>query len=146
MGRWCAGRRVHDVGARVRGDAGEGEPAAGTVARGGELGYLPQDPRDVDLDELARDRILSARGIGDAVRRMRSAEQRMADPDHAAAMSALFIDELLAHGTTAACVFPSVHKVSVDALFGAAQARGMRLIAGKVLMIFSTGRPTSNGS
>ena len=50
--------------------AGEGEPAAGTVARGGELGYLPQDPRDVDLDELARDRILSARGIGDAVRRI----------------------------------------------------------------------------
>jgi ATPase subunit of ABC transporter with duplicated ATPase domains len=61
--------------------AGEGEPAAGTVARGGELGYLPQDPRDVDLDELARDRILSARGIGDAVRRMRAAEQRMAAAD-----------------------------------------------------------------
>ena len=63
--------------------AGEGEPAAGTVARGGELGYLPQDPRDVDLDELARDRILSARGIGDAVRRMRSAEGRMAAADEA---------------------------------------------------------------
>jgi len=62
------------------------------------------------------------------------AEQRMVDPAHAAPMSALFIDELLAHGTTAACVFPSVHKVSVDALFGAAHARGMRLIAGKVLM------------
>jgi guanine deaminase len=62
------------------------------------------------------------------------AEQRMADPAHAAQLSALFIDELLAHGTTAACVFPSVHKTSVDALFGAAQARGMRLIAGKVLM------------
>jgi ATPase subunit of ABC transporter with duplicated ATPase domains len=64
--------------------AGEGEPAAGTVARGGDLGYLPQDPRDVDLDELARDRILSARGIGDAVRRMRAAEQRMAAADEAA--------------------------------------------------------------
>ncbi|MCK7490493.1 MAG: amidohydrolase family protein [Comamonadaceae bacterium] len=31
-------------------------------------------------------------------------------------------------------VFPTVHKVSADALFAAAAARGMRLIAGKVLM------------
>jgi len=63
--------------------AGEGEPAGGTVARGGEVGYLPQDPRDVDLDELARDRILSARGLDEAVRRMRAAEQRMAAADDA---------------------------------------------------------------
>ncbi len=63
--------------------AGEGEPAAGTVARGGEVGYLPQDPRDVDLEELARDRILSARGLDEAVRRMRAAEQRMAAADDA---------------------------------------------------------------
>ena len=62
------------------------------------------------------------------------AEQRMADAAHAAAMSELFIESLLAHGTTAACVFPTVHAVSVDTLFAAAQARGMRLIAGKVLM------------
>jgi ATPase subunit of ABC transporter with duplicated ATPase domains len=63
--------------------AGEGEPAAGTVARGGGLGYLPQDPRDVDLDELALDRILAARGLDEAVRRMRAAEQRMASADDA---------------------------------------------------------------
>ena len=63
--------------------AGEGEPAGGTVARGGEVGYLPQDPRDVDLEELARDRILSARGLDEAVRRMRAAEQRMAAADDA---------------------------------------------------------------
>ena len=63
--------------------AGEGEPASGTVARGGEIGYLPQDPRDVDLEELARDRILSARGLDEAVRRMRAAEQRMAAADDA---------------------------------------------------------------
>jgi guanine deaminase len=31
-------------------------------------------------------------------------------------------------------VFPSVHATSVDALFAAAQRRGMRLVAGKVLM------------
>jgi ATPase subunit of ABC transporter with duplicated ATPase domains len=63
--------------------AGEGEPAAGTVARSGEVGYLPQDPRDVDLAEVARDRILSARGLDEAVRRMRAAEQRMAAADDA---------------------------------------------------------------
>ncbi|WP_059019830.1 ABC-F family ATP-binding cassette domain-containing protein [Mycobacterium sp. M26] len=43
--------------------AGEGEPYAGTVIRSGEIGYLPQDPREGDLDVLARDRVLSARGL-----------------------------------------------------------------------------------
>jgi guanine deaminase len=62
------------------------------------------------------------------------AERRMADPAQAQAGSQLFLDALLAHGTTSAVVFPTVHKVSVDALFDAASQRGMRLIAGKVLM------------
>ncbi|WP_179473435.1 ABC-F family ATP-binding cassette domain-containing protein [Mycolicibacterium vinylchloridicum] len=43
--------------------AGEGEPYAGTVVRSGDVGYLPQDPREGDLDVLARDRVLSARGL-----------------------------------------------------------------------------------
>jgi ATPase subunit of ABC transporter with duplicated ATPase domains len=43
--------------------AGEGEPYAGTVTRTGEIGYLPQDPKEGDLDILARDRVLSARGL-----------------------------------------------------------------------------------
>ena len=43
--------------------AGEGEPYAGAVMRSGEVGYLPQDPREGDLDVLARDRVLSARGL-----------------------------------------------------------------------------------
>ncbi|CAA0091913.1 putative ABC transporter ATP-binding protein YheS [Mycolicibacterium vanbaalenii] len=43
--------------------AGEGEPYAGTITRTGEVGYLPQDPREGDLDMLARDRVLSARGL-----------------------------------------------------------------------------------
>ena len=62
------------------------------------------------------------------------AERRYADPAQAETGAALFLDALLAHGTTAAVVFPTVHKVSADTLFAAAQARGMRLIAGKVLM------------
>ncbi len=43
--------------------AGQAQPAAGSVARSGEIGYLPQDPRTGDLDVLGRDRILSARGL-----------------------------------------------------------------------------------
>ena len=59
--------------------AGEGLPAAGTVHRTGSVGYLPQDPRTGDLDVLARDRILGARGLAEAAERMRSASERMAD-------------------------------------------------------------------
>ncbi|MGB8408015.1 MAG: ABC-F family ATP-binding cassette domain-containing protein [Mycobacterium sp.] len=43
--------------------AGEGQPYAGSVERTGEIGYLPQDPKEGDLDVLARDRVLSARGL-----------------------------------------------------------------------------------
>lgn len=43
--------------------AGESEPYAGSLARTGEIGYLPQDPKEGDLDVLARDRVLSARGL-----------------------------------------------------------------------------------
>jgi ATPase subunit of ABC transporter with duplicated ATPase domains len=43
--------------------AGEGEPYAGSIARSGEIGYLPQDPKEGDLEVLARDRVLSARGL-----------------------------------------------------------------------------------
>ena len=43
--------------------AGEGEPYAGSVTRTGEVGYLPQDPREGNLDVMARDRVLSARGL-----------------------------------------------------------------------------------
>ena len=62
------------------------------------------------------------------------AEARHADAAHAGSGAALFLDALVAHGTTAAVVFPTVHKASVDALFVAAHERGMRLVAGKVLM------------
>jgi ATPase subunit of ABC transporter with duplicated ATPase domains len=61
--------------------AGEGLPAAGTVTTSGSIGYLPQDPRTGDLEVLARDRILSARGLDDVVRRLRQAEKAMASAD-----------------------------------------------------------------
>jgi guanine deaminase len=62
------------------------------------------------------------------------AELRYADPAVCAAGSSRFLDALLMHGTTAAVVFPTVHKASVDALFAAADQRGMRLVTGKCLM------------
>lgn len=58
--------------------AGEGVPAAGQIARSGEVGYLPQDPRTGDLDVLARDRILSARGLDVLLKKMRMNEERIA--------------------------------------------------------------------
>src|SRR5918911_1005794 len=58
--------------------AGEAQPAAGTVVRSGEVGYLPQDPRTGDLEQLARDRVLSARSLDEIMAKMRRAEQVMA--------------------------------------------------------------------
>src|SRR5437764_800026 len=63
--------------------AGEAQPAAGTVVRSGEVGYLPQDPRTGDLEVLARDRILSARGLDEVISGMRAAEQVMATAEGA---------------------------------------------------------------
>jgi ATPase subunit of ABC transporter with duplicated ATPase domains len=61
--------------------AGEGIPAAGAVQRGGAVGYLPQDPRTGDLEVLARDRILGARGLDEVVRKLREVEGQMASAD-----------------------------------------------------------------
>ena len=61
--------------------AGEQQPVAGSITRSGSVGYLPQDPRTGDLDVLARDRILSARGLDVVIRRMRETEGEMASAD-----------------------------------------------------------------
>ena len=63
--------------------AGEAAPASGSVSNRGEVGYLPQDPRTGDPEVMARDRILSARGLDDAVRRLREAEEQMGSDDAA---------------------------------------------------------------
>jgi guanine deaminase len=62
------------------------------------------------------------------------AERAFADAARSKAGAEVFLDALLASGTTSAVVFPTVHKVSAEALFESAAARGMRLITGKVLM------------
>ncbi|GHH71322.1 ABC transporter ATP-binding protein [Streptosporangium violaceochromogenes] len=61
--------------------AGEGIPASGTVSTTGSVGYLPQDPRTGDLRMLARDRILSARGLDEVLAELREAELGMASAD-----------------------------------------------------------------
>ncbi len=62
--------------------AGQAQPAAGTVVSN-SVGYLPQDPRTGDLEVIALDRILSARGLDELVNRMRALEVEMASKDDA---------------------------------------------------------------
>ncbi len=62
------------------------------------------------------------------------AEARFSDLGYAQEIAGVFLDELLKNGTTTALVFGTVHAHSADAILEAAESRGMRLIAGKVLM------------
>ena len=61
-------------------------------------------------------------------------EQKFADPAHCERIAAFFLDELFRSGTTTAMVYCTVHPQSVDAFFAAAERRGARMIAGKVMM------------
>ena len=61
-------------------------------------------------------------------------EAQYRDPAHAARMAEAFLDQLLLNGTTTASAFCSVHRESAEALFAAAEARGMAMLAGKVMM------------
>jgi ATPase subunit of ABC transporter with duplicated ATPase domains len=59
--------------------AGETQPYAGSVTRSGEIGYLPQDPKEGDLDVLARDRVLSARGLDTLLTELEKQQALMAE-------------------------------------------------------------------
>jgi len=61
-------------------------------------------------------------------------ESRFGDAAHASAAASIFLDRLIAHGTTSALVFSSVHKLAAEALFTAAEARGMAIVTGKTMM------------
>ncbi len=85
--RIAAGDRIGLVGRNGAGKttltrtlAGEAQPSAGKIVHG-EVGYLPQDPRTGDLDVVALDRVLSARGLDTIVRQMRETEGAMASAD-----------------------------------------------------------------
>ena len=61
-------------------------------------------------------------------------ELRYGDPAHAAEAAGLFLERLVQHGTTAAAAFSSVHPQAAEALFNAAEARGMAIVTGKTMM------------
>lgn len=62
------------------------------------------------------------------------AEMRFCDAGHARAEAEFFCTELLRNGTTTALVFATTHPASADAIFEVAAARGLCLVAGKVMM------------
>ena len=61
-------------------------------------------------------------------------EMRFGDPAYAKEMAELYLDLLLANGTTSVASYCTIHPESVDALFTAAAARNMRVFAGKTCM------------
>ncbi len=62
--------------------AGDSLPHGGQIERTGPVGYLPQDPRDGDLSVLARDRVLSARGLDVLVTEIAKAQVELTErPD-----------------------------------------------------------------
>src|SRR5881409_2049675 len=59
--------------------AGETMPHTGRIETTGPVGYLPQDPRDGDLSVLARDRVLSARGLDVLVAQIAKAQVQLGE-------------------------------------------------------------------
>jgi len=59
---------------------------------------------------------------------------RFADPAYSADVASRTLDLALAHGTTTLTSFCTIHPTSVDAFFGAADARNMAVVAGKTCM------------
>ena len=58
VGRNGAGKTTTCASSQAR-----ASPTRAPVARSGDIGYLPQDPKEGNLEILARDRVLSARGL-----------------------------------------------------------------------------------
>ncbi|MFF9843163.1 ABC-F family ATP-binding cassette domain-containing protein [Streptomyces sp. NPDC013740] len=105
--------------------AGLRAPAAGSVVRTGAVGYLAQDSRAADPTVSVTDRILSARGMDVAVRRLREAAERLGERADERAMDAY------ARAETA-----------FEACGGyAAEAEAARVAAGVGLPAELTGRP-----
>ncbi|KUF07633.1 ABC-F family ATP-binding cassette domain-containing protein [Leucobacter sp. G161] len=69
--------------------SGELQPAEGSVSITGELGFLPQDPRTGDPEQIARHRILDARGLGTITKNMTKASEEMGSDDPKGAEKAM---------------------------------------------------------
>jgi guanine deaminase len=61
-------------------------------------------------------------------------EQKFRQQGHAGAVAEKFFDELIRNGTTTAVAYCSSDPISVDAYFGEAAKRNMRMVGGKVMM------------
>lgn len=77
VGRNGAGKTTMTKVLAGMSDDRDGHVFRGDILRSGEIGYLPQDPRTGDPDQLARTRILDARGLGSLRERMSDATERM---------------------------------------------------------------------
>ena len=66
----------------LRAFAAETLPHAGRIERRGPVGYLPQDPRTGDLSVIARDRVLSARGLDTLVTEIAKTQLQLAERPH----------------------------------------------------------------
>lgn len=60
--------------------AGETEPYGGSVTRSGPIGYLPQDSKEGNLEQTARERVLAARGL-DQIKRSMLKQQGLMESD-----------------------------------------------------------------
>lgn len=125
----------------------------GVIAWNGAASRLPEQWRDAPVDDhgdrlvlpgfidahihFPQYRMLAAPGkdLLDWLSRFTFPEEaRYASADYAASRAEIFLDRLMAHGTTAALAFCSVHKACADALFSAAARRDMALLTGKTMM------------
>lgn len=61
-------------------------------------------------------------------------EMRFGDAAYANTVAGRYCDLTLANGTTSFCSYATIHPESLDAIFGAARARGQRVWAGKTCM------------
>ncbi len=137
---------THDDGAVVIGEGGR-------IAWSGAFAELPADHTGIKVHDHSRKIVMP--GFIDAhvhfpQHRMIAApakdllewlnrfafheEAQYGDEAFATAAAEPFLDKLVAHGTTSALAFSSVHKGAADCLFQAAQKRGMALITGKTMM------------
>ena len=61
-------------------------------------------------------------------------EMRFSDPSYARKMADIYLDLVIANGTTTVVTYATIHPASVDAIFEAAAPRNMRVVAGKTCM------------
>ncbi|WP_424945195.1 ribosomal protection-like ABC-F family protein [Canibacter zhoujuaniae] len=69
--------------------AGDKQASEGRVSVRGKLGFLPQDPRSADPEQIARNRILDARGLGTLHEQLAVATEQMSSSDTTVAERAM---------------------------------------------------------